>query len=131
MTIETPVPIDVIVGLTLREFNEAEKGSQRIVLLTACGRAFSMLHHDLCSEEVSLDDIEGDISDIVGSPITMAEKTTSPDTPSNAQDRLTQLSQTWTFYRIGTVKGMVVLRWFGESNGYYSEEVDFVELTEG
>ncbi|MBC3496758.1 hypothetical protein HU764_008725 [Pseudomonas sp. SWRI100] len=128
---ETPIAFDQLIGITLSEVLQAEKGSSMIMLLAACGRSFSMHHYDLCSEEVSLDDIEGDISDVVGSPITTAEKTTSPGTPSNAQDRLTQLSQTWTFYRIGTVKGMVVLRWFGESNGYYSEEVDFVELTEG
>ncbi|HGY9636215.1 hypothetical protein RDI61_01600 [Pseudomonas plecoglossicida] len=128
---ETPLAFDQLLGITLSEILEAEKGSGRIILLTACGRTFSMHHYDLCSEEVSLDDVEGDISDIVGSPITLAAKTTSPDTPEDAQDRLTQLSQTWTFYRIGTAKGLVVLRWFGESNGYYSEEVDFVEITEG
>ena len=128
---ETPIAFDQVIGITLSEVRQAEKGSSAIMLLSACGRAFSMHHNDLCSEEVSLDDVEGDISDIVGSPITLAEKTTSPDTPEDAQDRLMQLSQTWTFYRIGTAKGLVVLRWFGESNGYYSEEVDFVEITEG
>jgi hypothetical protein len=127
---ESPIAFDQLIGLTLSEVLQAEKGSSMIMLISACGRAFRMYHYDLCSEEVSLDDVDGDISDIVGSPITLAEKTISPDTPDDAQDRLTQLSQTWTFYRIGTVKGMVVLRWFGESNGYYSEEVDFVELTE-
>ncbi|MGX1022511.1 hypothetical protein AB7M33_005187 [Pseudomonas sp. Y3 TE3536] len=128
---ETPIAFDQLIGITLSEVLQAEKGSSMITLLAACGRLFRMHHYDLCSEEVSLDDVEGDISDIVGSPITLAEKSTSPDTPDDVQDRLTQLSQTWTFYRIGTVKGMVVLRWFGESNGYYSEEVDFVELIEG
>jgi len=38
-------------------------------------------------------------------------------------------SETWTFYHLDTTAGSLWMRWLGEFNGYYSEEVicEFVE----
>lgn len=76
-------------------------------------------HHRDCCESVDLHDIEGDLSDLLDRPLTVYEKVSGTPAGLDEYD-----SETWTFYRFATERGMVVLRWIGESNGYYSESVD-------
>jgi len=64
----------------------------------------------------------------VGSPLTLAEESTSNTNPGDYTPSRYQESFTWTFYRFATIKGYVDIRWLGESNGYYSESVGFVEM---
>jgi hypothetical protein len=59
---------------------------------------------------------------LVGARLEMAEAVSnSTDGPKEGYAD----SYTWTFYKLATAKGYVTVRWYGESNGYYSEEVDF------
>lgn len=90
------------------------------------GRKFLMYHQQDCCEDVSVDDINGDINDLIGSPIIMSDESTSFENPKDTWDE----SCTWTFYRFATVKGYVNIKWYGTSNGYYSESVDFMEIRE-
>lgn len=90
---------------------------------------YKMYHGQCCCESVWIEDIIGDLNDLVGSPITMAEKVSNADEPEDANPETVEYadySATWTFYKLATVKGYVTIRWFGTSNGYYSEEVDIM-----
>lgn len=90
------------------------------------GKEFALYHSQDCCENVAIEDIAGDLADLVGTPILTAEEEVS-DPPLNLKREYTPESETWTFYRLGTIKGSVVVRWHGESNGYYSESVYFQE----
>lgn len=115
--------IEMLIGQTLVDVSGLEEGSERALFTTQSGRKFIMFHHQDCCESVEVNDVIGDVQDIIGSPIVMAEEATNKDDPPDTHDT----SFTWTFYKIGTNKGSITIRWYGESNGYYSEDVDFEE----
>jgi hypothetical protein len=87
---------------------------------------FTFLHEDDCCEHVYIEDIVGDLNDLVGKPLDIVEEV-EYDRDFNPPDvePVSGESFTWTFYKFATIKGWVDVRWLGESNGYYSEDVDF------
>jgi hypothetical protein len=92
------------------------------------GREYELYHAQDCCESVYIEDVCGELNDLVGSPLTMSEEVESD--PPEGHVPSDYGSETWTFYRFATVKGYVTVRWFGSSNGYYSESVNFRETTE-
>lgn len=89
-------------------------------------------HSQDCCESVWLDDIIGDLDDLIDVPILKAEeKTSSEDSDPEPTKGGGDESHTWTFYTLATIKGYVDLRWYGTSNGYYSERVDISRITPG
>ena len=91
------------------------------------GKRFAFYHEQDCCETVEIEDIVGDLSDLVGVPLLVAEEVTSYEGPQRI-DNDSHESETWTFYKFSTIKGDVTVRWYGSSNGYYSESVDFSEI---
>ena len=87
------------------------------------GEKYRFFHSQDCCESVTIEDICGDLNDLVGSPLTTVEETGRDAKKTDLGD-----SQSWTFYRFATAKGWVTVRWYGTSNGYYSESVDFEEI---
>ena len=82
------------------------------------GMHFVLTHIQDCSEDVKIESIDGDLDDLIGEPLLMAEEIIKVD------------GDTWTFYKFATVKGYVTVRFLGWSNGYYSERVNWFYLSE-
>lgn len=120
-------PFETLLGKTLVEISGAA-GDDEMTFKSDAGEVFKMYHAQDCCESVNVNDIEGDLEDLIGSPIVLAEESTSSENPEEIQDTGYPDSFTWTFYRLATAKGFVVIRWYGESNGYYSESVDFAQI---
>jgi len=88
---------------------------------------FVFYHAQDCCESVYIESIVGDLEDLIGEPILRAEESQDLfDIIKNADkddDDFGDESYTWTFYKFATRKGYVDVRWYGSSNGYYSEGV--------
>lgn len=98
--------------------------NSEIRFVTVDGDIYRMFHYQDCCESVYVESVVGDVQDLVGEPILVAEEVTSGDNPEGFEAEY-QESFTWTFYKLATRKGYVDIRWYGESNGYYSESVSF------
>jgi erythromycin esterase-like protein len=118
-----------LIGKTL--VNVENKDFTQIVFTCEDGTKYTMYHDQDCCESVTVEDIVGDLKDLIGAPILRAEEISNYE-PNNPEDvKRTQEANdwghcTWTYYKFATIKGYVDIRWFGESNGYYSESVDFM-----
>lgn len=111
-----------LLGRTLT--NVENIGDEEVVFTLGDGTQCELYHSQDCCETVTVEDIVGDLADLIGSPLTMAEEVTSQENPPGVEKDC-QDSFTWTFYKFATIKGYVTIRWYGSSNGYYSEAVDF------
>lgn len=119
--------ISELKGKTI-QFIDAKEGEEEVDILTTDGKHYRMSHQQDCCEHVTLNEVIGDLKDLIGNPLLIAEERTSRDNPEGVKVPEYQDSFTWTFYELATIKGSVTLRWYGDSNGYYSESVDFEEI---
>lgn len=117
--------ISDLTGKVIKSVSINDKRDE-ITFETECGQRYLMYHDQDCCESVYIEDINGDLQVLVGEEILLADEYSRSETDSEWGD-----SATWTFYHIRSMKENVSIRWFGSSNGYYSERVDFVRyLTE-
>jgi hypothetical protein len=110
-------------GKTLSGVEGCEQYSGSILLYCDDGSTYKMNHEQNCCECVRIEEVIGDVADIIGAQIIKAEEESNKeDTPP------LHVSCTWTFYTIRTTNGDLTIRWLGSSNGYYSESVDFCRM---
>ena len=119
----TPVEFKNLEGKTLSGVKIVRNNISeydRIDFICDNGDVYRMTHIQECCEDVTIEDIVGDLNDLIGDQILVANEIT--------QITDDEISVTWTFYTLATIKGTVTIRWFGASNGYYSETVDLFKI---
>ena len=104
--------------------------NEKLVFTTIEGEVYELSHEQECCESVTIEDICGDLDDLIGEPLLVVEEVKNGQNINleGAEDFDEWMSFTWTFYKMDTRKGGVTIRFFGESNGCYSETVDFYRI---
>lgn len=112
--------IDDLVGKVIKGLAYNDEYFQ--ILTDDCIYVF--YHEYSCCESVWLTQVDGISDKLIGSRIVIAEVVTD--------EKDTEYGHiTWSFYKIGTNKGMIDFRFQGESNGFYSETVDLIKIPLG
>jgi len=108
-----------------KQFFHIEKNEDLTEMLLYCNdrNIYKMYHKQDCCESVNIEDIEGDLNDLLNTDILNAELVTNSDENTEKYE-----SVTWSFYKFATIKGYVTIRWIGTSNGYYSEVVSIKKI---
>lgn len=120
------INIEELIG---KIFTEIKNDKYQIIFTCEDGSKYKMYHEQDCCENVTIEDIIGDLNDLINTPILKAEEVTNEnENPEGVIVPDYQESFTWTFYKFATIKGYVDIRWYGESNGYYSESVSLIKL---
>ena len=102
--------------------HDGEENKLRFFIET--GEVFEHFHDQDCCEVVYIEDICGDLEDLIGSEILQAEEVKG----ESGYDDESEKSFSWTFYKLGTIKGCVTIRWYGSSNGCYSESASLYRV---
>lgn len=139
------IGIEELIGKTLTKI-KINNNHDEIIFIVDDGTKYLMYHRQSCCEYVCIEDINGDLNDLIGTPIVKAEEISNEDFVNAFERKFHKEegsslekdnngnykpeSYTWTFYKLATIKGYVDIRWYGTSNGFYSESVNFQKADE-
>lgn len=117
--------IDILKGKVLKKVYRED---EEIYFIVSETEKYKMYHFQNCCETVQIEDICGDLNNLIGNPILIAEERTNNDQKESDPEYFAE-SCTWTFYELATILGSVTIRWYGCSNGFYSESVNFEKIS--
>lgn len=109
---------------TIVRLNGLEKESKKVAFYCDDGSIYLMYHEKECCESVDIDDVVGDVNDLIDAKVIDAREEVGDYEKYDYED------YKWTFYIIQTNKGSVTIKWYGTSNGYYSIDVSFFKVEE-
>jgi len=119
------IPQDKLFMLVIESIEGLEEGSDEVTIRFVGGSHINQWHDQDCCESVTVNQVDGNVSKHIGAQVYgFEEKVLARDelSPEQLPDYLESL--TATFYTLKTSKGYLDWRWYGESNGYYSESVE-------
>lgn len=102
---------DSLLGYT---FSNVYAEENAVIFEIDKNKQFCLEHIQDCCEDVYIESIVGDLSDLIDSEILLAEEAYEEDESASEHG-------SWSFYKLATIKGYVDIRFYGSSNGYYSE----------
>jgi len=112
---------------SIEVIRDVSNGEDKILFQCDDVTTYIMFHKQSCCESVTIDDICGDLRDLIDTPILEAREDTNNKNPEGIVKEC-QREFLWTFYNFQTAKGHVTIRWYGNSNGYYSVSVNFEKI---
>lgn len=111
-------------GKIIKSIDGLEKGSEVVSINFMDGSSLIQVHEQDCCESVEVEQVDGDASKHIGATVyELIEKVVEQEDIDKEILPAWVDSITATFYTLKTSKGYIDWRWFGESNGYYSEDV--------
>lgn len=94
------------------------------------GKRYHLYHSQDCCEVVSVQSVIGEVTSVLGEVLEATKEVFSDRDPEGyvSLDHYRD-SYTWSIFKLKTnYGGKLEIRFLGESNGYYSESVDWAKL---
>jgi hypothetical protein len=111
-----------LVGKIITAVNSEDSDCVEFIL--SDGTKCQLYHEQDCCESVGIDETEGTLRDLIGEVITLATED-GESRPGDENRDNDYGSWTRSTYTLATASHKVMISWIGESNGYYSEDVNF------
>jgi len=110
------VEINFLVGKTCSSVQVFFDEENNVIFFNTPEGTLSMRHNQECCETVFVKQIDGDLNDLVDTPILSAYRETK-GIGYNESDYVKK-ADLWTFYRFQTAKGPVTISWHGTSEDW-------------